>query len=342
MNDKIKVLIADDAAFMRKTIRKILESEKRFAIVGTAKNGQEAIKMNNELLPDVVTLDIDMPVMDGITALKHIMVERPVPVVVVSSLSYETNVTFEAFRLGVVDFIPKPTGAISKELEKQKTYLCDVVGSAATVSAARLRRVAVQNRDRKPTLKAMAATKLVIIGSSLGGPAAIIRIVCGLPAHIDFAVLAMTQMSSKVLDSFIHKLDRLAQVKVTKWRGEKAISRGEIYLYSLDQPPLTIKQEGSTYLLENSPDGGQFPIDHTMAAAAQFKQLETGAVLLSGLGSDGVKGLDKIHKKHGKTIVQKVTGAMFMDKPRLAVQQGAYGQVLGDDEIAVQMVKMMS
>ncbi len=114
MSDKIKVLIVDDASFMVKALTNILKSDSGIEVVGNAKNGREALEKIRQLRPDVVTLDVDMPIMDGISAVRHIMINEPVPIVMLSSLFDHGEITFEALRLGVVDFLPKPSGAISR------------------------------------------------------------------------------------------------------------------------------------------------------------------------------------------------------------------------------------
>lgn len=334
MDNKIKVLIVDDAAFMRKTIRKILESDKRFTVVGVAKNGQEAIKLNNEVAPDVVTLDIDMPVMDGITALKHMMVQRPVPVVVVSSLSYETSVTFEAFRLGVVDFIPKPTGAVSQELEKQKNYLCEMAAQAAAVEPLRLRRVPFALDVSEKYLPPVPANKVVIVGSSLGGPAPLMRFLSQLPASIDFAVVAITHISPKVMDSFVVRLDKVCEIKVGRGRSGSLLCHAHAYLHTLEPPWPQLRQQDGNYILDYyQPQPNALPIDNLMISACTQAGLKTGAVLLSGNGKDGVEGIRAVARQQGGAWVQLPATAMFPGKPQLAVEQGL-GEMVNDVDMA--------
>jgi chemotaxis response regulator CheB len=139
--EKIKVLVVDDAAFMVKAVSELLESDPDIKIVGFARNGQEGLEKIKTLHPDVITLDIDMPVMDGVTAIRHIMIESPVPIVVLSSLFSDGAITFEALRLGVVDFLPKPSGAISRDIHRAKQQLIDRVKLAAVVNMQNVRRV---------------------------------------------------------------------------------------------------------------------------------------------------------------------------------------------------------
>jgi two-component system chemotaxis response regulator CheB len=149
MEEKLKVLVVDDASFMIKAVSEFLESDPGIEVVGSAKNGLEGIEKIKELHPDVITLDIDMPVMDGISAMRHIMIESPVPVVVLSSLSGDGSITFEALRLGVVDFVPKPSGAISADINSSKQQIIDRLKIAHSVNFENIRRVKLSNWDVK-------------------------------------------------------------------------------------------------------------------------------------------------------------------------------------------------
>lgn len=341
MEKKIRVLIVDDAAFMRKTIRKIIETQDCFSVVGIGKNGQEAIKLNNELKPDIITLDIDMPVMDGIKALKHMMIQRPVPVVIVSSLSYESNVTFEAFKLGVIDFIPKPTGAISKELEQQKAYLCDVLKKAAKVKVKKLHRVEIQNLEAQKDIAPVASNRIVFIGSSLGGPNSIIRIVSRLPSNINFSVIVMLQISSRVMDSFIQKLDKISKVKVARVQDNVVLNKGCVYISNIETFfPVSVHEVGNTYVVRQETEKvTQTPINHLMTSASDLEKVEAAGVLLSGFGEDGLEGIYALHHKNGKTIIQSLDSALYPEKPELALQKGHYSHILDDHEIAEKLAQ---
>ena len=133
MEEKIKVLVVDDASFMVKAVSDILKSDPQIEVVGSARNGQEGLDKIKELQPDVITLDVDMPVMDGIKTVRHVMIESPVPIVMLSSLFSDGAITFEALRLGVVDFVPKPSGAISQDIHNAKQEILDRVKIAASM-----------------------------------------------------------------------------------------------------------------------------------------------------------------------------------------------------------------
>ena len=147
MEKKYRVLIVDDASFMRKAIQDILESDPEVEIAGLARNGREGLEMIKELKPDVITLDMDIPVMDGLMAIRHIMVESPVPIVVLSSLFGNGAITFDALRLGAVDFVPKPSGAISKDIHTTGREIIDRIKMAASVNLENFRRVHFARRN---------------------------------------------------------------------------------------------------------------------------------------------------------------------------------------------------
>lgn len=152
MDKKLKVLVVDDATFMTKAISDLLESDPDIEVVGVANNGLEGLEKIKELQPDVVTLDIDMPVMDGLQAVRHIMIESPVPIVVLSSLFSDGSITFEALRLGVVDFVAKPSGAISSDIHTAKQHIVDRIKLASAVNFQNIRRVRINKQTKEAGL----------------------------------------------------------------------------------------------------------------------------------------------------------------------------------------------
>ena len=189
MDRPIKALIVDDALFMRKAITEILETDADLEIVGTARDGLDGLDKIKALQPDVVTLDIDMPRMDGLEAIRHIMIESPVPVVVLSSLFSDGAVTFEALRLGVVDFVPKPSGAISEDMDKSRRQIIDRVKIASNVNFENIRRVRIQERSKTPQGRPPATQNpplgyLITLGTSLSGPNTVIRLLTRLSPRL--------------------------------------------------------------------------------------------------------------------------------------------------------------
>uniref|UniRef100_UPI004057B836 response regulator n=1 Tax=Candidatus Electronema sp. TaxID=2698783 RepID=UPI004057B836 len=205
MDKKYKVLVVDDATFMTKAISDLLESDAEIEVIGVARNGLEGLKKIKELHPDVITLDIDMPVMDGLQAIRHIMIEAPVPIVVLSSLFSDGSITFEALRLGVVDFVAKPSGAISSDIHVAKQQIVDRIKLATAVNFQNIRRVRVRKNGASQTLPSASGSlrSLVVIGTSLTGPNSFIRLMTRLEGGLPAAAVILLEISPKILPAFI-------------------------------------------------------------------------------------------------------------------------------------------
>ena len=207
---KIRVLIVDDAAFMRKALVTILSEDKEIEIVGVAKHGKYALEAIELLNPDVITLDIDMPVMDGITALKHIMVQQPRPIIMASALADSGQVTLEALRLGAIDFFPKPSGTVSINIEHQSHELITIIKRASKIN----RDAIVRARWKKPVKyatkisdKNLAPEKLMVILANGGGSTSYIRFLGNVPVTPEGAAIVVQCIHSQPLYSFCSELN---------------------------------------------------------------------------------------------------------------------------------------
>ncbi|MCK5916263.1 MAG: response regulator, partial [Deltaproteobacteria bacterium] len=247
-NKPIKVLIVDNAAFMRSAIFKMIECDPQIEVVGTACNGQEALEMIDKLQPDVVTLDVDMPVMDGITCTRHIMIESPVPVVILSSLFNDGAITFDALRLGVVDFIPKPSGAVSTDIERSRQHLIDRIKLASAVNLDNIRRVRLPLHDVNKDIDRYGYQPLdyiLALGTTLSGPNAIIRLLANLSPALPTAIVVVVEISPEILSAFIERLDMAIPWEIYKAEDGIQLKQGACYISSY--------QEG--VLLQSGPDG---------------------------------------------------------------------------------------
>ncbi|MBI5896177.1 MAG: response regulator, partial [Desulfobacterales bacterium] len=211
MDEPIKVLIVDDALFMRKAISEILQSDNRLNVVGTARDGLDGLEKIKALNPHVVTLDIDMPRMDGLAAVRHLMIESPVPVVVLSSLFSDGAVTFEALRLGVVDFVPKPSGGISEDMDKSRRQIIDRVKIASSVNFENIRRVRMLVGDPKENLALRHGQNslqyLITLGTSLSGPNTVIRLLTRLSPTLPAAMVVVQEIAPQILPAFVKKFN---------------------------------------------------------------------------------------------------------------------------------------
>lgn len=329
---KIKVVIVDDAEFMRKELTRILESDENIEVVGYGKTGQEGIEAVKTLKPDVVTLDIDMPEMDGITALKHIMIECPTPVVVVSALTHQGDVTFESLRLGVVDFLPKPSGSVSRDIESQKEELIHRIKIASTVDVEKIRRVKIQEiqgrpqSDHAPWMK----KRIIAVGTSLGGPNHIIRLVHHLPKDFETPIIISQDISPMILTSFVEKFNTVSPIKVVVAADKMVLRKSTVYVNSLSND-IGIHEDifEDAFYIKLQPTEGK-PIDAMMMSAAEIFESGTIGVLLAGVNQDGVRGIEEIFQKGGTTLIQNYDTHFFPDSNRDVLERELITQVIDD------------
>jgi two-component system, chemotaxis family, protein-glutamate methylesterase/glutaminase len=307
---QISVLVVDDSAFMRKLIKEFLSEDPRINVLDTARNGQEAIDKIKKLEPDVVTMDVEMPVLNGIEAVKIIMKQHPVPIIMLSSTTKAgAENTILAMEAGAIDFIAKPSGAISLDLHKVKTALIEkvITSSKAKLKPVITARIPYINRTEQRIEKNEKTnlTKLVLIGTSTGGPRALQEVISNLPANIDAPIIVVQHMPPGFTQSLANRLDSLSEVKVKEAEQNESIKNGTVYIApggfhvrlqeKLGQAFLTIDKE--------PPVGGHRPaVNALFESAAKLKNYHKVAVIMTGMGSDGTLGIIEL-KKAGQTTV---------------------------------------
>lgn len=336
MEEKIKVLVVDDAAFMRRAVTRILNSDPGIEVVDSAQNGQEGLEKIKKLRPDVVTLDIDMPVMDGLTAIRHIMIESPVPVVVLSSLFKDGAITFDALRLGVVDFVPKPSGAISTDIDKTKQQIIDRVKMACAVNQRNIRRVHLPRWDIKKDLadryRYYPLDYLLAMGTSLSGPNTVIRLLSKLPPTLPAAVVVVQEISPRIIRAFVEKFDEHVPWKVEVAREDTPLEQGTCYIgtneYSLR---LGLNAAGAVCLKSGTPV--EQPLNLLFSSAADIFQRQTIGVLLTGTGDDGAEGLTRIRKHSGITMAQATRCCVYPNLTDNAIEKGTIDFVLDEKRL---------
>ncbi|MCP4661213.1 MAG: response regulator [bacterium] len=306
--DTVRVLIVDDAAFIRRTLRKILDSQSGVEVVGEAVDGRQAVERFNELRPDVVCLDVDMPEMDGVTALKYMMSTRPTPAVIVSSLTDRGDVPFETLRLGAVDFFPKPS-SIAGELGRQIRHLIYVVRNGYRVRRENIRRIPVATAhgdDRSTT----ACRHLLAVAGSLGSVGGLIQLLSHLPADTA-AGLSMVcklpirpQIATSFLDSVRNYLGWGAS-----WVEESCTLRaGTVYFFPLHA---RVRFSAGEALVEEIGDEPAFDAFFTAAAEAFGKN--STPILLAGDQLEGVRGLENAWERGSRCFAQDEATALYRD-----------------------------
>jgi len=336
MSDIVKVLVVDDAAFMRKAVTNILEKDAGIRVVGTAKNGLDCLKKIMELRPDVITLDMDMPVMDGLTSIRHLMIKSPVPVVVLSSLFDDGEITFEAVRLGVVDFVPKPSGAISTNINNSTQLIINRTKLAQSVNLENIRRVRIPKWSVEDHLTDRYGYRpldyIIPIGTSLTGPNTIIRFIAGLSPALPAAVVVVQEISPKIVSSFVKRFDQLVQWKIIEAKDNMIVEQGACYLCSnLQTWTMQVNEHGEVCLKKG--ETTEDPLNHLFTSAALLFQRHTIGILLSGLGNDGAEGLAHIRQRDGLTIAQDIKCCVYPNLTENAIEKQVVDIVLNEKEL---------
>lgn len=340
------VLVVDDSAFMRRLISQLVESSGEFRVVGTARDGHQALEQIHELEPDIVTLDIDMPELDGIQTLGYIMSETPRPVVMLSAATVQGgyDVTLRALELGAVDFVRKPSGPISLDLAQVGDRLLLALRAAREVNLAGVRMLAP--RQPPPAAARAPARKrpsvIVVIAASTGGPRALAEVIPGLPATLDAAVLVVQHMPAGFTRSLAHRLDLSSRVRVSEAEDGAEIRTGMVYLAPGGRHMTVTGGSGGAWVALSGEDAPTLwgvrpaadPLFHSAASA--FGSSVVG-VVLTGMGRDGAAGLRAVREAGGRAVVQDRASSTIFGMPHAAQQAAGSDCVaaLGDVAAAI-------
>ena len=350
----VKVLIVDDSAFMRNVLTSMLSSDPGISIVGTARDGIEAIEKVASLKPDIVTMDVEMPKMDGITALRHIMEKTPVPVIMVSSLTEEgAKVTLDALDLGAVDFIPKNLSELSVNIVLIKQMLIDKIKQIAKRGLAKrpvrvLDRAAIESRIKElhSTIPQRTTgerrTAVVAIGTSTGGPKALQEIVTMLPAEFPVPVVIAQHMPGNFTGPFAERLNQLSKIEVREAVEGDVLKPGLALLAPGWGHMKVMKKrtmETVVTISENREDFIYRPsVDALMLSIAECFPGRALGVILTGMGNDGVKGLIELKKAGGRIFAQNEQSCVVYGMPKAVVDAGIADKVLSLDEMAGEII----
>jgi two-component system chemotaxis response regulator CheB len=350
----IKVLVVDDSAFMRKIISDIINSDPELTVIGTAANGIECLAKITQLNPDLVTLDIEMPVMDGLTTLRKIMKVSPLPVLMVSSLTKKgAEQTINALNWGAVDFITKPSPDAVTNIDLVKS---DLLRKIRTIAGTRnkLPKLYSNPNIAKPTSTSYASpvigrllNKLVLMGTSTGGPRALHQVLPGLPANLDAGILIVQHMPPGFTKSLAERLDSISKIKVKEAEQGEEVRPGCAYIAPGDYH-LTVshKKTANRELLINlskaEPLRGHRPSVDVMldSVAAEFRS-QMVCVIMTGMGQDGSQGIINIKNRGGKIIAQDQSTSIIYGMPRAAVETGKVDKVVPLPQIADEILRML-
>ncbi|QQZ07930.1 protein-glutamate methylesterase/protein-glutamine glutaminase [Heyndrickxia vini] len=352
---RIKVLVVDDSAFMRKLIVNFLEEDPQIEVIGIARNGKDAIEKTKLLNPDVITMDIEMPILNGLEALAILMDEFPKPVIMLSSTTKAgAENTIIAMQNGAIDFIAKPSGAISLDLGKIKTQLINKVKNAGQVNMLNVRRALntkqenVQEKKEpvsKVNWKHGNRKKIICIGSSTGGPKALQEVLTALPKTIKAPILIVQHMPAGFTKSLANRLDTLSEITVKEAEDGEIVKDGVAYIAPGDYH-LVLKCVGNelTISLNHSPPikGHRPSVDMMFESISHCSEYDKIAVILTGMGADGSKGLMEL-KSNGnvKAIAESENSCIVFGMPKSAIATNLVDEIANLNHIATTIMKYM-
>lgn len=348
MEKKITVLIVDDSALVRQLLTDMISQDPELEVAGVARDGVEAIRLTQELDPDVVTMDIHMPEMDGLSALEYIMKKTPRPVVMISALVKKGAApTLKALELGAVDFIAKPTQFPTSVADVRQ----DVLEKIKSAARSRAKEIWERTRKAKPPKKvkvrreALRGGRVVVLGASAGGPRALAEIVPAFPEELPASVVIVQHMPEPFTGSFADRLNAKARIDVREATGGEELAEGIGLVVPGGQDLVFEALSGGkvrTKLLPTVARHGASPvIDVTMESAAQVFAERAVGVILSGMGSDGALGLGMIRDAGGETIAQNEETCLVFGMPRAAIERNLAGSVLPLEKIAEAIVERL-
>lgn len=357
----IKLLIVDDSPLMRRLLNGIFTAQDDFT-VEVARDGAEALAKLHSFLPDVITLDIHMPGLDGLACLDRIMVERPCPVVMVSSLTAEgANETLEAITLGAVDFVEKPTGAVSIEIEHLAPELVEKVRVASKARLSRTHRLSERLRRqvvRDPILPVPAPVRrlrskvaspardgIVLIGSSTGGPPALDAVLAPLPDSFPWPIVIAQHMPATFTRALAMRLDKICAITVVEVSSPVPLLPGHAYVGRGDADVIITRRPAGLVAMA-APSAPQYhwhpSVDRLVTSAMDFVEPDALiGVLLTGMGADGAEAMTRLHGAGGRTIAEAEDSAVVWGMPGALVKAGGAEFILSLDKIASRISKLV-
>ncbi len=348
----IRVLVVDDSAFMRKLIVEIITGDPELEVAGYARNGKDALDKLRRLDVDVVTLDVEMPVMDGLETLKRIMETKPLPVVMLSSQTRKgSETTMQALALGAVDFITKPSGQATAGTQDLAVIAAEVTEKVRLAATARIQVAEPKKRPaiaKPPSLPVFdrpaegAADKLVIIGSSTGGPKAVEGVLSSIPVNLPAAIVIVQHMPKEFTRSFAERLDSLFPFPVKEAgtgdlveNGKVLIAPGDYHLTITSERRIKLNQEERVMFLRPA-------IDVTMQNLPAIYGKNIVGVILTGMGRDGAKGMAEVKRGGGLTIAQDKSTSTIYSMPRVVAEEGNADYILPLDLIGKTITELIS
>ncbi len=356
MEKKIRVLVVDDSAVVRQSLTSILESDPQIEVMGTAADPLIAVKKIMKEVPDVITLDIEMPRMDGLTFLRKIMSQHPIPVVVISSLTSQgTEVAMKALEYGASEIIGKPAMNAAQFFNESKIMLCDAVKAASQAKLSRLKIISTPTVElvkpkysadiilEKASLKSriVDTEKIIVLGASTGGTEAIRLLLRNLPSRMP-GIAIVQHMPEGFTKSFANSLNANSELEVKEAEDGDRLYQGRV-LIAPGNHHMLLKRNGKEYSVEvkEGPlvNRHRPSVDVLFRSAARYAGQNATGIILTGMGADGAKGLLELKDAGANTIAQDQQTSVVFGMPKEAIKLGAADEILGIDAIAPFLIK---
>jgi two-component system, chemotaxis family, protein-glutamate methylesterase/glutaminase len=333
--EQIKLLVVDDSLLMQRILEDLLKSDPQISVIGTARDGEEALSKISSLHPDVVTMDIEMPRMDGLTTVQKIMQTHPLPVIMISTLTQrEAQITLKALEYGAVDYVPKPSVQISHNLNLIREELISKIKTAALANVACLKTEAYENSS----LPAKSSDKIISITASTGGPPALSQVLKAFPADIP-PILITQHMPKGITKLFSEGLNNGCKFRV-KEAEEGDIVQDGLALIAPGGFHMKVNRERKINLTIDPPVNYVRPSgDVMMASLAEVYGSKNVGVILTGMGADGAQGIKAIKEKGGVTIAQDEKSCVVFGMPKVAVETGCVDIVAPLEKIPNEIIK---
>ncbi len=338
----IKVMIVDDSALIRKLLSDILSLDKSIEVVGIARNGRDALDKIERFKPDVITLDVEMPIMDGLTALKKIVAKHKIPVIMISTLTQKgADLTLKALEEGAVDFLHKPTDIFTLNQSKIRE---DIIGKVKAAAKASVKDVEpyrptkkIKNKRTFNINRQKSFNTILAIGTSTGGPRALQTILPEIPADIDAAIVIVQHMPPKFTKSLANRLNDTCDINVKEAEEGDILEKGWVYIAPGDYHMRVLRENANLVIrLNQEPQvmGLRPTVDILMESVAKINNYSKVGIILTGMGSDGARGIIEMKKAKAFTISQDEETSVVYGMPKAAIETDCIDEVLPLNRIA--------
>lgn len=341
----IRVLVVDDSPFIRGVIRNLMNQEYALTIVGEAENGRQALEKIPRLRPDVVLLDINMPVMDGITALKHIMIHHPVPTVMFSTLTKEgATETFDALKYGAVDFLLKPSSLNGEEIASQQQRIVAKIKMAAGIEIESIRFLRMASRDENPeTPLRYGIEKICVMVASEGGDASLIHVISQLDPNIPAAYIVVFYQDTAHIDALMQYMGKYSRLRLSRACNGDILMAGSCYFLP-GSAYAVIHRKGPAFVMQVTPS--PFPdrrgaANMVMLSLSESFKASSSAVVLSGAGQDGAEGAREILRNGGQVFIQRPGTCLFKEMSNAAIEKCPEAKICSHQDLAANINKYL-